>query len=164
MLDYLVVLLGPACYYWLTRGQDSGLTLNGLSHAGLRAVLPALAPLLFAAVALVVGLRRRTHAPLLAVALCLVCVGYELRDFTGLALYLRLILCGSVLLAAAILLERYLRTPRRGITSRPLDAPAGLADLLQLAGAASLTPQPQATAPYRGGGGGFGGGGASGEF
>jgi len=63
-----------------------------------------------------------------------------------------------------VLLDRMLRDHEEGVTSRKLDEPAGL-DLLQLAGAAHITPAPAATpASVQGQGGDFGGGGASGRF
>ena len=86
------------------------------------------------------------------------------RIITGLEA--RLIIWGGVALAAAVALERWLRRPRRGITSSKLRDREGAMGLLELAGAVALTPQspaPQARgiAP---GGGEFGGGGASGSF
>ena len=80
-----------------------------------------------------------------------------------------LILCGLVALAAGVALERYLRTPRNGLTSAPLTTREGPLDLLQIAGAALLAKRagpeaPPAESTFEGGGGKFGGGGASGSY
>ena len=122
--------------------------------------------LVFAVIALATGLRRRTHAPLVAFMLCVACIAYELRGLTGLPLEARLILWGCVLLCASIALERYLRVTRRGITSRQVREDGDSAGILGMAGSVVLTPQssPQAAPTFEGGGGRFGGGGASGEF
>jgi uncharacterized membrane protein YgcG len=64
------------------------------------------------------------------------------------------------------MLERGLRMPRAGITSRALgDEPATL-ELLQVGAAAAAAPRvPGTTAPgFEGQGGDFGGGGASGRY
>jgi uncharacterized membrane protein YgcG len=77
----------------------------------------------------------------------------------------RLMAGGAVALLVAVGVERGLRRSRRGFTSRQVTADDALLDLLQLGGAAALTPA-SATRPdgYDGGGGRFGGGGASGTF
>jgi hypothetical protein len=70
-----------------------------------------------------------------------------------------------LLLALAAALDRLLRTPRAGVTSKRL-ASKGPLDLLPMAGVAVLAPQARADVAtgVEGQGGGFGGGGASGQY
>ena len=77
-----------------------------------------------------------------------------------------LVVGGGALLAIAALLERWLRTPRGGITSQPADGPGGPGVLLESAGAAVLLGPAAAPADssQAGQGGRFGGGGASGQY
>jgi hypothetical protein len=165
MLDFLVVAMPLAGYLWSA-------SLHGLSsaadylHAGPSGWLVPLCPLVFAAAALITGLRRRTHAPLCAFMLCVACAAYELRALTGLPLEMRLIVWGGVLLVLSMMLERHLRVPRSGITSRPMRNEEDSERVLGIAGSAVLTPYspPKAAPSFEGGGGGFGGGGASGEY
>ncbi len=161
MLDYLVIVMPVAGYIWLASGKGLMLATD-YRHAGLSQWLVPACSLTFAVIALASGLRRRTHAPVIASMLCVACFAYELRNLTGLSLEARLIVWGCVLLLAAMTLERYLRVPRGGLTSRPLrehDA-AGIFDM---AGGVILTPaSPEGAVPsLEGGGGRFGGGGAS---
>ncbi|HEV2721592.1 MAG TPA: hypothetical protein VG323_16350 [Thermoanaerobaculia bacterium] len=130
----------------------------------------ALALLAYAVAALVVGLRFRLHAPLLALFTTLGCLAYEMRDVSGLSLEARLIVWGGVLLAAAVVIERVLKTPRRGITSRQLKDDK-LFELLQLAGTVAITPpvgahsvHPEQGPQLETGGSSFGGAGAGGDF
>jgi len=162
MLDWLVIVMPVAGYLW---SASRNAAIDYL-HAGISAWLVPICPLVFAVVALASGLRRRAHAPIIAFMLCVACTAYELRRLTGLPLEARLILWGCVLLCASIVLERYLRVTRGGITSRQVRDDGDSAGLLGLAGSAVLTPNspPQAAASFEGGGGRFGGGGASGEF
>jgi hypothetical protein len=155
MLSWLMVIMPLCGFLWL-----------GMQHAPVVRVGSGLASGIFALVALIVGIRRRTHAPLLACMASLGCVAYQLRDLTALPLKLKLIVWGSVALLAALGLDRYLRTPRRGITSRPLSEGTAALDLAQWIGAGALSPRaaPQADAPFKGGGGGFSGGGADGSY
>jgi uncharacterized membrane protein YgcG len=94
------------------------------------------------------------------------CTAYELRGLTGLALETRLIAWGCVLLLVSIAVERCLREPRLGITSRKLRDRDDSAGILGMAGSAVLTPDsaPKAAASFEGGGGTFGGGGATGRY
>lgn len=164
MLDWLVVVLPVAGYLWSSSALSDGGAVD-YRHAGLTAWLVPLLPLGFALIAAFIGIRRRTHAPLCAALVCLACCAWELRALTGLALELRLIVWGALLLLAGAALERYLRTPRAGITSLPGPSGDELADLLTTAGAAVLTPHaPPGTRAFEGAGGRFGGGGASGEY
>lgn len=129
----------------------------------------AAALLIYAAAALVVGLRFRLHAPLLALFPVLGCFAYEVRDLTGMSLEARLVVWGSILLGVSIAIDRYLKTPRNGITSRQLKDDR-LGDLLQLAGTIVITPHEKPPEPVQGGpqletgGSSFGGAGAGGNF
>ncbi|HYU26925.1 MAG TPA: hypothetical protein VEO74_17075 [Thermoanaerobaculia bacterium] len=122
--------------------------------------------LLYALGALIVGVHFRLHAPLLALFPTLGCFAYEVRELSGLSLEARLIVWGSVLLGVSIAIERYLKTPRHGITSRPLRDDQ-LGDLLQLAGTIAIAPHHQKPPEQGGpqiesGGSSFGGAGAGG--
>jgi hypothetical protein len=165
MLDWLVIAMPVCGYIWLVQANGHGLTL-ALLQDGLMPILPLLLMALFAAVALVAGIRRRRHAPVLAAMLGIGCVAYELRNLTGLALELRLILWGSMALLAALGLMVFLRKPRNGITSSEVETGPGSLDLLELAGVSAITPAAAAhdKPGYQGAGGTFGGGGASGKF
>jgi uncharacterized membrane protein YgcG len=162
MLDWLVIVMPVAGYLWSAYPNAA----TDYLHAGACAWLVPICPLVFAAIALAIGLRRRAHAPIVAFMLCVACAAYELRRLTGLALEARLILWGCVLLCASIALERYLRAARGGITSRQVRDDGDSAGILGMAGSVVLTPHsPRQAAPsFQGGGGRFGGGGASGEF
>jgi hypothetical protein len=140
---------------------------SSAQYAGMHVhAYPAAALLLYAIAALIIGIRRRSHAPLAAFMVCAACLGYELRNLTGLSLEVRLIAVGTVLLALTLWLNRYLHTPRRGLTSQKVAEDGGAFDLLQLVGAVALTPAstPRAAPGFEGGGGTAGGGGASGDF
>lgn len=151
MLGWLVVTLPLAGYAWtlLSRGTP---------------LLPLTLLLGFGAAAAFAGVRRRTHAPLLATLGCVACMAFELRGRLGHPLEVDLILWSGVILACAIVLEWIFRTPRRGITSQNIEGASLTQEVLQSVGTAALTPQGTAGQPdYRGQGGGFGGG-ASGQF
>ena len=129
--------------------------------------LVAGALLLYAVGALIVGVHFRLHAPLLALFPTLGCLAYEVRELSGLSLEARLIVWGSVLLGVSIAVERYLKTPRHGITSRQLRDDK-LGDLLQLAGTVAIAPHDK-PAEHGGprlesGGSSFGGAGTGGDF
>ena len=155
MLDGLVIVMPWLAYGWLvTYGW-------GRSASIWMALALALG---FFTVNVVVGVKRRRHAPLISALGSLVCAGYALHELLRLPLHWMLIVDGALLLAVAVLLDRRLRNLQVGVTSRKLDESASL-DLLQLAGAAHITPAPAATpASVQGQGGEFGGGGASGRF
>ena len=154
MIDWLVVAM-PACgYLWIGVG--------GTAPSGIWPTAGLL--LAFGGAALAVGVRARLHAPLAAFLLCAGCLAYELRRISGLSLQERLMLGGGAVLLIAVALDRYLREPRRGITSRQLETDDSL-DLLQLAGSVALAPQgPAGTDRFKGGGGTSSGGGASGNY
>ncbi len=154
MLNWLMVIMPLCGFLWLAA-----------QHAPAIRVGTGLASGIFALIGLIAGIRQRSHAPLLACMASLGCVAYQLRDLTTLPLKLKLIVWGSAALVAALGLDRYLRTPRRGITSRPVGEGTGALDLLQWAGAASLSPAAAPrTAPFKGSGGDFSGGGADGRY
>jgi uncharacterized membrane protein YgcG len=167
MLDYLVIAMPLAGFLWVEE-RVPPITLATLRAAGVAELATLGVPLAFAGAALAAGLRRRRHAPLLTFLVCVACVGYALRTLTGLALEARLIVWGSVALGITIALDRWLRTPRTGITSAPLSADSKALALVELAGAANLSPAGPAGGPaepsFKGGGGTFGGGGASGNY
>jgi hypothetical protein len=96
--------------------------------------------------------------------LCAGCLAYELRRISSLSVQERLLLGGGAVLLIAVALDRYLREPRRGITSRQLETDDSL-DPLQLAGTLALAPHgPAGPDGFKGGGGTSSGGGASGNY
>jgi hypothetical protein len=166
MLSWLVVIMPLCGYLWLEGEYVVWAAMESLRGATFIRLLPVLMLVSFGVIALIVGIRRRTHAPLIAFIVCVGCVGYELRNLTGLSLKMRLICGGIATLFLTIGLDRYLRIPRRGITSSKVGENTGSLDLLQLAGAGTLASQ-SAQRPdpeFKGGGGTFGGGGASGTY
>jgi hypothetical protein len=165
MLDWLVIVMPVAGYLWSASRSSLSVATDYL-HAAPSAWIVPLCPLVFAGVALAVGLSRRAHAPIGAFMLCVACTAYELRGLSGLSLETRLTVWGCVLLVVSIILERYLREARGGITSRRLREESDSAGILGIAGSAVLTPHssPKAAPSFEGGGGQFGGGGATGQF
>jgi hypothetical protein len=165
MLDWLVVVMPVAGYVW-SASHGSLSVATDYVHATPSAWIVPLCPLVFAGVALAVGLARRIHAPIAAFMLCVACTAYELRRLTGLALETRLIVWGCGLLLVSIILDRYLREARNGITSRKVRDTEDSAGILGIAGSAVLTPHstPKAEPSFEGGGGRFGGGGATGRY
>jgi hypothetical protein len=168
MLDWLVATLPVASYAhyasWgaFMPGNDSG--PDGWARVVAILLLAALG-----AAMLWTGLQRRRHAPLWGFLGCVAGIALELRGVLALAPETWLIVSGLALLVAGVLLERYLREPRNGVTSVALTQREGPLDLLQIAGTALLAkhvaPESRpAEATYEGGGGRFGGGGASGSF
>ena len=154
MLNWLMVIMPLCGFLWLATQQ---------SHVIRTAT--ALASLVLGVTALIIGLRRRAHAPLVSCIACFACVGYQLRDVTALPLEAKLVLWGSAALLLALGLGRYLRVPRRGITSSQIGEGGNALDLLQWAGAASLSPKAAPDNPsFKGGGGTYGGGGADGRY
>jgi hypothetical protein len=164
MLNYLVIAMPLAGFVWVQDGYGAG-PIASLRPIALGQLLAVLMPLVYGAVALVVGVRRRRHAPLIAFMVCVGCLAYELRNITGLALEVRLIVWGCALLALAGALDRYLRMPRAGVTSMKLGE-AEESWALELIGPAALAPPMSGAAgpPFKGGGGTGGGGGASGTY
>ncbi|HEY0745365.1 MAG TPA: hypothetical protein VGD63_01590, partial [Steroidobacteraceae bacterium] len=106
MLNWLMVFMPLCGFLWLA--WDQAMVIRAFT---------GVASAVLAVAGLVIGLRRRTHAPLIACLVCLGCVAYQLRELTALPPEVKLILWGSAALLLAVGLERYLRTPRRGVTS-----------------------------------------------
>ena len=168
MLDWLVATLPVAAY--AQHANWSAFDALHVSGSGGTGRLVTVVLLLALGTALLfAGLRRRRHAPLLGFMGCVVGLAVELRLATTLATETWLVLYGLAALVAGVALDRYLRQPRNGLTSAPLDSREGPLDLLQTAGAAVLaqrtapesTPSRPTVTP---GGGQFGGGGASGNY
>jgi hypothetical protein len=154
MVDWLVVAMPVCGYLWIGVGGSAP------SSVWLTAALL----LAFGGAALAVGVRARLHAPLGAFMLCAGCLAYELRRISSLSVQERLLLGGGAVLLIAVALDRYLREPRRGITSRQLETDDSL-DPLQLAGTLALAPHgPAGPDGFKGGGGTSSGGGASGNY
>ena len=154
MLSWLMIIMPLCGFLWLATQQSPAVR-----------VATGLASGIFALAALIIGIRRRSHAPLLACMASLGCVAYQLRDLTTMPLKLKLIVWGSAALLLAVGLDRYLRTPRRGITSQQVGEGTAAMDLMQWVGAGALSPKAAAHAePFKGGGGTFGGGGADGSY
>jgi uncharacterized membrane protein YgcG len=168
MLDWLVATLPVAAYARpATWNVYEALAIPGGGGTVRLATVGLL--LALAAALLVAGLRRRRHAPLIGFMGCIACLAIELHGATALATETWLIVCGLVALVAGVVLDRYLREPRNGITSAALSSREGPLDLLQTAGAAVLAQRTAGDAPdsknsVAGGGGRFGGGGASGSY
>jgi hypothetical protein len=170
MLDWLVVAMPLAGYLWIVSKGPPGLTLHSLAQAPFARCFCVLVLLTLGVAALLTGIRRRRHAPLLACMVCAGCIAYELRNLTSVSIQVKLIAWGSGLLLLTLVLDRVLRTPHRGITSQRFKESAGAFDLLQLAGASALAapsiqPANQSPGPqFAGRGGQGGGGGASGSY
>lgn len=168
MLDWLVATL-PIATYAHYASWGALMAAYGPGHGGTSRIA-AIALLSALAVAMLrTGLRRRRHAPLWGFLGCVAGIALELRGAFALAPETWLIACGLAALVAGVMLERYLRQPRNGITSASLTQREGPLDLLQIAGTALLAkhvaPESRpAEATFEGGGGRFGGGGASGSY
>ena len=165
MFEYLVIVMPVAGYLW--SASWSGLsTATDYRHAAWSQWLVPGCSLVFAGIALASGLRQRMHTRIVAGMLCVACCAFELRKLTGLSLEARLITWGCVLLLISTSLERYLRVPRRGFTSRP-SGDMRFGGVLEMVGGVLLSPtsHPPKTAPsFEGGGGQFSGGGAGGQY
>jgi uncharacterized membrane protein YgcG len=157
MLDGLVIVMPWLSYGWLAAWTGS--------FAAQRAQVALAIVLGLLVLYVVIGIRRRSHAPLIGALGLVVCTAWASRHFVAWALHWQLIVAGAVLLIGAIVIDRLLRPRLEGVTSRPLQEVAGL-NLLQVAAAAHLSPRPGDAPPAQvaGQGGGFGGGGASGRF
>jgi hypothetical protein len=155
MFDGLVIVMPLLAYGWLVAYRWSGASMNWAALA---------LALAFVTTWLIVGVKRRQHAPLIGALGLLVCVAYSLHELLHWSMHWELIAAGGALLVVSVTLDRRLRHRADGITCAKIDEPA--LDLLQVAGAAHLTPAPVAAPPagVQGQGGEFGGGGASGRF
>jgi len=169
MLDWLVATLPVAAYVQHATWQEY-LVVSAPGGPGTGRLATTVLMLALGAALLVTGVRRRRHAPLLGFMGCVACLAVELRLATTLATETWLILYGVAALVAGFALDRHLRQPRDGVTSRALEDREGPLDLLQTAGAALLaqraTPPgaPQVEPAVTPGEGRFGGGGASGGY
>jgi hypothetical protein len=169
MLDWIVVALPLYAYArhvsWSWVAMVSG---SPPGTAGLVVTVALLAG--FGALALVAGLRRRRHAPLLAFLGCVACIAVEMRLVIHWTPETRLVLDGLAAIAVGLAIDHYLRRPRSGLTSARLTDREGPLDLLQAVGAAVLaqpgrsgepaTSEPAVAARD----GRFGGGGASASY
>lgn len=157
MLDGLIITMPWLAHGWLTAHDWRA------SKATLLAVL-ALA-LAFIAMNLIVGVLRRQRAPLISAMGSVACAAFTLHQLLDWPLHWELIAAGATLLAAAVSVERLLHQRTEGLTTGKQDDSAAL-DIVQLAGAAGMSPAPGAAPPQgvQGHGGEFGGGGASGRF
>jgi len=165
MLDWLVVVMPVAGFVWVEGHLPTSLTLATLRNTGVREVAVLLVPAAFGIATLLAGLRRRRHAPLVACLAAILCIGYELRNLTGLPIEFRLILWGALALAVTLVLDRWLRTPRAGVTSLPTAKRSTVAALTELVAAGSMSPAAAGgEGKFAGGGGTYGGGGASGNL
>lgn len=166
MCNWLLVSMPPVAFTWFE--MHTALWPVGLpvQTGYLVSYLPLILLALFGLTALKIGIRRRAHAPILAFMVCAGCLGFHFRNLTSLPLDAKLIAWGSLLLLVAMGLNRYLRTPRAGITSSQTVSRKGLLDAVELVSTSALAPvsSPQGEQPFEGGGGKFGGGGASGTY
>ena len=165
-LNWLIITMPLAAYLWFETQNASGYSIDSLRTGLFARLLPSLVLIILGLMALVVGIRRRSHSPNLAFIVCVGCLAYELRHLTTLSLQVKLIGWGTLVLLLTISLDRYLHPPRRGITSNRFAEDKGSLDLLQLAGSSALAPQSvqPPDAQFKGGGGTFGGGGVSGTY
>lgn len=116
-------------------------------------------------VAAVVTFLGRLHAALLTALVAGALLGYEISQNFKWPDEIKLILSGAVTFAAAVLVERFLRTDRRGLTSRKaLDRDMNLFDVLAVPIAAQAVMPSAPEAQRSQGEGGFGGAGASGDY
>lgn len=157
MLDGLIITMPWLAHAWLTA---YGWRINTPAIAATLALA-----LTFVVMNLTVGVLRRQRAPLLSAMGSMVCAAYALHQLLDWPLHWELIAAGIVLLTAAVYVERLLRHRTAGLTTAKSDESAVI-DIVQLAGAAGISPAPGAAPPEgtEGRGGTFGGGGASGRF
>jgi hypothetical protein len=166
-LGWLVAAL-PVVTYAFTVGLGSfegGHALRDALRGGPAVAIGATA---LGAASLVLGLRRRAHAPLLGFLGSAVVLAVELRTVGDVPPWLYLTTWGAIALVAAITIDRRLRTPRDGYTSERIGSETAM-DLLHLVGTSALAQRttPAGPAPHEefaGGGGRTGGGGASGSY
>ncbi len=168
MLDWLVVAMPAAGCVWTEISWSGQQPESASGWSAFVRWLPLLMSLTFGIAAAWIGIRRRTHSPLLAALVCTLCIAYTVYPAVGMDLEWYLFLWGGAALLPAIAIERYLRTPRKGITSKNIGDSATAQKLLEVMGTAVMAPQTAQTPPesagYQGQGGGFGGGGASGRY
>jgi hypothetical protein len=178
MLDGLVLVLPLAAWGWASLAASRAAALGTEPPGGPgTGALPALLALALGTACLATGLRRRSHAALLAALACAAGLAHALRDVLPLPGHLQWIGWGLLLLGLAVMLERALREPRRGFTSQDVGEDLQTLELAQLAAANALPrtsgagpalaaepAAPDPTSGVEGLGGEFGGGGASGRY
>ena len=162
MLDWIAIGV-PAAAWISGNGWAAVVPSTG---APTTANLPPIAMLAaLSTAAVLTGLRRRRHGPLLCGMLAGACAAVEIARSTGWPAEVLLIGGGLLVLMVGAMLDRRLRKPWRGYTSAPLDESAGSLDLLGAALAGAQLPAAGGPAPTEPGRGGrFGGGGASGGY
>jgi hypothetical protein len=128
-------------------------------HAAIAAVY-----IIAAAIVLAIGIALRSRALLLAGAVNATAASYEASHLIAASLEAKLIGGGILLLAIAIVTSRILRNHSIGFVTTESSL-TGYDEVMQIAGAIHVSPNPPAEQPtgggFEGGGGGFGGGGAS---
>jgi hypothetical protein len=157
MLDGLIITMPWLAHGWLTAYDWRA------SKPAILAVL--VLALTFVVMNLIVGVLRRQRSPLISAMGSVVCAAFAFHQLVDWPLHWELIAAGTALLAAAVCMERLLHHRTEGLTASKQDESAAM-DIVQLAGAAGLSPAPGSAPPagVQGQGGGFGGGGASGKF
>ena len=149
-LSAWVAVLGPLAAAVLTRHESASLAI-ALAAA-------------FAVLLLFFGFTYRSHALIAGGGISVLVLGVEAFDRMEIEVDWKLIAGGALAFAVAALLDRWLRAPRRGITSHPLDR-EGFGALTELGVIGLIAPSPAPEAAHREGeGGAFGGAGASGEY
>jgi hypothetical protein len=153
MVGWLTVVMPVVAYLWCDTVPFPPLPLTAALAA-------------YSIAALTVGIVWRIHAPLFGALACAACAAFEGRHFGSLPLELRLLAGGGVVLSIAVALDYWLRSERRGFTSRQVNArTASQLDALQAVGVAALAPPASSSAEHvQGHGGSFGGGGASDNY
>jgi hypothetical protein len=112
------------------------------------------------------GIFPRLHAPVVGGMLLGAALAFDVGRDLPMAVEWRFMLAGAVTLVAAVVLDRWLRVPRHGVTSKAISRKDDLSLLEAAAVAISLpSTEPQPGEPQREqGGGSFGGAGASGRY
>lgn len=150
-IDWMLALLvaGSPLLAWIAFEIDSSITSLQLA-----------AVLLTILVLVVTGAISRLHPPLFGAMLVAVPAGFELGERFPMRADLKMLLAGLIVFGCGVALDRLLRQPPRGVTSRRLVREEGL-ELLEIAAVTPLAP-PATPGPDRGGE--FGGAGASDEW
>lgn len=144
-----LALVAPAVAWALVREESLGAG-TGIALGGAMAWLG-------------LGIRHRSRFAMAGGALAVMAFGYQLIESASWPVEWKLIAGGTVVFAIAVAVERWLRTPRGGFTSRALDADAEPA-LFEMAAVAALAPAAGQRGELEGEGGRFGGAGSSGDW
>ena len=156
MLGWLMVVMpaaATACFF--------AYATNNLGIIRMEILIPAF---VLGCAALIIGITRRMHAPLLTFIVCVLCIANELRKASHLPLESRVIIGGVLALLVAVALDRYLRNGRNGITSRAVGGTHDIGVGLVAALPTQSGTGGAADDKFSGGGGNFSGGGASGTY